>query len=241
MAAAVTLPIPESHLNIALEIERLEDPLVRDALFRAYYKQESPVTIAKAQGLRPLTVRQSLRRGLRKLGKDENDLEVLRSSETIQPPYKLEAAVRALENNANKLNRREGSLLVLGLAAAAAEAAQTTSVVVGMRSVRPKRGRPWIERTEPRPPALKGVAEAPAPYGDSRSYDIKARDWKARLVQSASRGVAVRWLSGGNGIAVSDGNYRLLGECTEESPSLSIPGITLPAELRLRALGPTID
>lgn len=147
--------------------------------------------------------------------------------------------LKALKNprDLSTLPSESQELVVDAFAAATHEAALEVRILIGPRSIRSTRGRPWIEEPARAPSPPSRVAERKNAYGSSKTYSVKSPEqgWSIRVVQSES-GVNIFWLEGANGVAVSSAEGKSIGSIGKWSPSLSLPGITLPAELRLRAM-----
>ncbi|MGI8923287.1 MAG: hypothetical protein ACR2HJ_04490 [Fimbriimonadales bacterium] len=151
------------------------------------------------------------------------------------------AFIEAAKNpeRAAALDPEDLGVLLNAFSAAAHETARSATIYIGPRCVRTIRGRPWIEMPQRVPLAARITAEAAGQYGHKGcTVSSPQQGWKVR-VSAADGELRVFWLEG-PGVVALDADTQVLGSCTPSAPSLSVPGITLPMNLTLRALG-TLD
>jgi hypothetical protein len=211
-------------------VQAIRDPYLRDTAYRVYRLRQTPEEVAISQGLRTITVRQNIRRLQRSV--PEGELLRLVSGQVEPPLADLSTVI------VNPLESDWPGHVADAFASAAWQEVRETVLGIGKRSIRSVRGRVWIEPSMPRQPAANlKVAESGAEYGSTRTFDIRKEDqgWEVRVALS-EHGIAVYLLSD-EGVVVCDSSGSLVGVCTPDSPSLPLPGITLPADILIRRLG----
>jgi hypothetical protein len=237
---------PEHPARVAFRIESLRVPVLRDTLYSRYWLGNSIEDISQHQKTRVITVRQNLKRGLKRIFSSEkfaeDSLSGWRSRGAGRRSCDVpeEALVEALfqESLACELPPSAQEALVDALAASAREMALENVLVVGARSLRAEQGRAWIE-PERRPGALDlpraQVAESPAVYDSARVYSVShpEQKWSVRLVHRPEA-VEVVWQEGNVPIVVRGPAGEILGVCGESSKRVVMSPCQPPLRISLR-------
>lgn len=249
----------EGHPNpakFAFAVERLDDPVLRDTLYSHYWSGASLQNVAKQQRLRTITTQQNHKRALKHaLGKKaaaaaDDLLEQWKSRARRRPAARVseQALLKGMssQKEAGKLSAAAQELLVDALAATARESAMENEFLLGSRSLRGVRGRPWIE-----PGRRVGLLERPArmaaedvaEYDLTRTYNIANPDqgWtiqmRHRFVKEGPQVVDLTWMEGNRGVVVIGPGGEFLAACSKNSPMFRLPRVSVPYRFTLRPLG----